>query len=144
VYTVGKELAMSIRIGAIGVQKVSAKLMEHGFQVSLPVYDSGYDLITDWHGKMYRVQVKSTKGTEDHVRRKLKFLAVRGPGYGTMAQLSGIRSKKIYSKSDCDMFIFYHSVLDAMFIIPRIKVPRTKSIYLEPNCKWRDNWNVLK
>jgi hypothetical protein len=144
VYTVGKELVMSIRIGAIAVQKVSAKLMEHGFQVSLPVYDSGYDLITDWHGKMYRVQVKSTKGTEDHVRRKLKFLAVRGPGYGISAKLSGIRAKKIYSKSDCDMFIFFHYGIDAMFIIPRAKVPRTKSIYLEPNCKWRDNWNVLK
>jgi hypothetical protein len=31
-----------------------------------------------------------------------------------------------------------------MFVIPREKLPRTKSIYLEPNCKWRDNWNALK
>jgi len=38
---------MSIRLGAIGVQKVSAKLLEHGFLVSLPIYDDGYDLVVD-------------------------------------------------------------------------------------------------
>ena len=53
---------MSIKLGAIGVQKVSTKLMEQGFLVSLPVYDDGYDLITDWKGKMVRVQVKTTIG----------------------------------------------------------------------------------
>ena len=43
---------MSLRIGAVGVQRVSAKLLEHGFQVSLPVYDSVYDLVSDWGGKL--------------------------------------------------------------------------------------------
>jgi hypothetical protein len=66
---------MSLRIGAVGVQRVSAKLLEHGFQVSLPVYDSGYDLVSDWGGKLHRIQVKSTTGNEDHRRRKIKFLA---------------------------------------------------------------------
>ena len=128
---------MSIKLGAIGVQKVSTKLMEQGILVRLHVYDDGYDLITDWRGKMIRVQVKTTIGSEACRRRKLKFLAIRGPGFGHM-------QKRLYKKGDCDAFIFLNTTLDALFIIPREKLPRTKSIYLEPNCKWRDNWGCLK
>ena len=67
-------MSNNIRLGAIGVQKVSTRLMEQGFLVSLPIYDDGYDLITDWKGNMMRVQVKTTGGSEDCRRRKLKFL----------------------------------------------------------------------
>lgn len=128
---------MSLKLGAIGVQKVTIKLLEQGFLVTLPVYDDGYDLISDWKGKLLRVQVKSTAGAEDCRRRKLKFLAIRGPGFGHM-------KKRLYNKSDCDVFIFLNTTLDALFIIPREKLPRTKSIYFETNCKWRDNWKALK
>ena len=136
---------MSLRIGAIGVQKVSAKLMEKGFQISLPVFDSGYDLVADWIGKLSRVQVKSTIGTDDSQRRrKLKFLAVKGPGCGWGSKINVSKKKSIYSKNDCDVFIFYHLGLDALFVMPRNKMPKTKSIYLAPNCEWRDNWDVLR
>jgi hypothetical protein len=135
---------MSLRIGAVGVQRVSAKLLEHGFLVSLPVFDSGYDLVSDWCGKLYRIQVKSTIGNEDQRRRKLKFLAVKGPGYGWGSTKNINKKKSIYSRNDCDTFIFYHITQDALFVMPRAKMPKTKSIYLEPNSKWRDNWAVIK
>ena len=135
---------MSLRIGAVGVQRVSAKLLEHGFQVSLPVFDSGYDLVSDWGGKLHRIQVKSTIGNEDQRRRKIKFLAVKGPGYGWGSTKNINKKKSIYSRSDCDTFIFYHITQDALFVMPRAKMPKTKSIYLEPNSKWRDNWSVIK
>lgn len=134
---------MSLRIGAVGVQKVSAKLLEHGFLVSLPVFDEGYDMISDWRGKLHRIQVKSTSGQKNMEHRsKMKFLAVRGPGY-----IPGVNKhhvKETYSKSDCDAFIFYHIPLDALFVVPRIRLPKTKSIYLAPNSLWRDNWDVLR
>jgi len=136
---------MSLRIGAVGVQRVSAKLLEHGFLVNLPVFDSGYDLVSDWGGKLHRIQVKSTIGNEDHQRRrKIKFLAVKGPGYGWGSTKNINKKKSIYSRSDCDTFIFYHITQDALFVMPRAKMPKTKSIYLEPNSKWRDNWAVIK
>jgi len=135
---------VSLRIGAVGVQRVSAKLLEHGFQVSLPVFDSGYDLVSDWGGKLHRIQVKSTIGNEDQRRRKIKFLAVKGPGYGWGSTKNINKKKSIYSRSDCDTFIFYHITQDALFVMPRSKMPKTKSIYLEPNSKWRDNWAVIK
>lgn len=135
---------MSLRIGAVGVQRVSAKLLEHGFLVSLPVFDSGYDLVSDWNGKLHRIQVKSTVGNEDDRRRKIKFLAVKGPGYGWGSTKNINKKKSIYSRSDCDTFIFYHIRQDALFVMPRSKMPKTKSIYLEPNSKWRDNWTVIK
>ena len=136
---------MSIRLGAIGVQKVSAKLLEHGFLVSLPIYDDGYDLVVDWKGKLSRVQVKCTSGSEDSRRNKFKFLAVKGPGFG----VSRFRGpdwgvKRIYSKSDCDAFVFYHTAQDIFFVMPTGKLPKTKSVYFDPNSKWRDNWAVLK
>jgi hypothetical protein len=136
---------MSLRIGAVGVQKVSAKLLEHGFLVCLPVFDEGYDLISDWKGKLQRVQVKSTIGQAGmEGRSKLKFFAVRGPGYSTAASLKGGKTKEMYAKSDCDAFIFYHIPLDALFVVPRIRLPKTKSIYIAPNSHWRDNWGSLK
>lgn len=136
---------MSIRLGAIGVQQVSAKLLSQGFLVSLPVFDDGYDLVVDWRGKLTRVQVKCTSGNEDSRRNKFKFLAVKGPGFG-VARLRGSDGgiKRIYNKSDCDAFIFYHTTEEAFFVLPTGKLPKTKSIYFDPNCKWRDNWGVLK
>jgi hypothetical protein len=136
---------MSIRLGAIGVQQVSAKLLSQGFLVSLPVFDDGYDLVVDWRGKLRRVQVKCTSGNEDNRRNKFKFLAVKGPGFG-VARMRGPDGgvKRIYSKNDCDAFIFYHTGEEAFFVVPTVKLPKTKSIYFDPNCKWRDNWSVLK
>lgn len=136
---------MSLRIGAIGVQRVVAKLLEQGFLVCTPVIDEGYDLITDWRGKLKRVQVKTTAGALDtKTRNKLKFLAVKGPGYGYGALLKTNKVKTIYNKTDCDIFIFYHIPQDAVFVIPRSKLPKTKSIYFAANSVWRDNWDVLK
>ena len=136
---------MSLRIGAIGVQRVAAKLLEQGFLVCTPVIDEGYDLITDWKGKLKRVQVKTTAGALDtKTRNKLKFLAVKGPGYGYGALLKTNKVKMIYNKTDCDIFIFYHIPQDAVFVIPRSKLPKTKSIYFAANSVWRDNWDVLK
>lgn len=136
---------MSLRIGAIGVQRVAAKLLEQGFLVCTPVIDEGYDLITDWRGKLKRVQVKTTAGASDtKTRNKLKFLAVKGPGYGYGALLKTNKVKTIYNKTDCDIFIFYHIPQDAVFVIPRSKLPKTKSIYFAANSAWRDNWDVLK
>jgi hypothetical protein len=136
---------MSLRIGAIGVQRVAAKLLEQGFLVCTPVIDEGYDLITDWRGKLKRVQIKTTAGASDtKTRNKLKFLAVKGPGYGYGALLKTNKIKSIYNKTDCDIFIFYHIPLDAVFVIPRNKLPKTKSIYLATNSAWRDNWEVLR
>lgn len=137
---------MSIRLGAIGVQQVSAKLLSQGFLVSLPVFDDGYDLVADWKGKLTRVQVKCTSGSEDSRRNKFKFLAVKGPGFGVsrFRDASNLGVKRIYNRSDCDAFVFYHTLEEAFFVMPTGKLPKTKSVYFDPNCKWRDNWNVLK
>ena len=136
---------MSLRVGAIGVQKVSARLLEQGFLVSMPIVDEGYDLISDWRGKLLRVQVKTTSGASDtRTRNKLKFLACKGPGFSQGSLNQRHREKTIYNKSDCDIFVFYHLPQSAIFIIPRSKLPKTKSVYFAPNCVWRDNWDILR
>lgn len=138
-------MAVSLRIGAVGVQKVAAKLLEQGFLVSTPIIDDGYDLITDWKGKLCRVQVKSTMGaTDTRTRNKLKFLAVRGAGYGYGAYLKVNKEKMRYKANVCDAFVFYHIPQDAVFAVPSNKLPKTKSIYFSLNSSWRDNWAVLR
>jgi len=131
---------MSQHLGAIGVTKISSILLEHGFLVSLPIYDNGYDLITDYKGTLKRVQVKSNSGTEDGVRgrTKLKFYALRGTGF------QQVSPKRMYAKNDVDAFIFYNTKQNAIFVIPFEKLPRTQSVYFAPNCEWRDNWDVLR
>jgi len=131
---------VSQHIGAIGVSKVSSILLENGFIVSHPVYDNGYDLITDWKGTLNRVQVKTTFGGEDGVknRSKLKFFALRGQGGQNRSP------KKLYGKGIADAFVFYNARHNAIFVIPNDKLPKTTSVYFAPNCTWRDNWDVLR
>jgi len=107
--------------------------------VSHPIYDNGYDLITDYKGILKRVQIKTTNGTEDQQRRnKLKFFALRGTGFNQN------NPKKIYGKGIVDVFIFYNTKLNAIFLVPAERLPRTMSVYFAPNCEWRDNWDVLR
>lgn len=131
---------MSQHIGAIAVTKIAAVLMEHGFLVNLPVYDSGYDLITDYRGTLKRVQVKSNGGAEDGVknRTKLKFYALRG---NNVHQAS---TKRLYARNEVDAFIFFNTKQNAIFVVPFEKLPKTQSVYFAPNCEWRDNWDVLR
>ncbi|NBU69986.1 MAG: hypothetical protein EBS53_00830 [Bacteroidetes bacterium] len=131
---------MSQHLGAIAVTKISSVLLEHGFLVSTPVYDNGYDLITDYKGVLKRVQVKSSSGTEDGVkgRTKLKFYALRGTGFQQTAL------KRIYGRNEVDAFIFYNTKQNAVFVVPFDKLPRTQSVYFALNCEWRENWDVLR
>jgi hypothetical protein len=135
---------VSLRIGAVGVQKVAARLIQEGFLVSTPIVDEGYDLVTDWNGVLLRVQIKSTMGADCKTRNKFKFFAVRGAGYGYGAYLKINKKKLTYKLNDCDAFIFYHIPLDSFFAVPRDKLPNTKSIYFDPDSCWRDNWDVLR
>lgn len=130
---------MSQHLGAIGVSKVTSMLLEQGFLVNQPMYDNGYDLITDYRGHLKRVQIKSTGQSEEgRNRQKLKFSAVRGPG------AAACLPKTIYAKGVVDVFIFFHTKHNALFVIPAEKLPRTMSVYFAPNCEWRDNWDVLR
>jgi hypothetical protein len=133
-------MAVSQHIGAIGVTKITSVLLEQGFLVSLPVYDNGYDLITDYKGVLKRVQVKTTSGASDGIknRSKLKFYALRGTGFNQV----GI--KRPYGKNVVDAFVFYNTQQNAIFIVPNDKLPRTMSVYFSLNSEWRDNWNVLR
>lgn len=51
-------------IGAAGVALVQQQLLAQGFNVSLPVVDVGYDLISDWAGHLTRIQVKTSSVTD--------------------------------------------------------------------------------
>jgi len=50
------------RKGIITAQKVIAKLLELGFDVSIPIGDnSSYDVILDWKNKLFKGQIKTVR-----------------------------------------------------------------------------------
>lgn len=63
-------------IGAAGVALVQQRLISQGFNVSLPVIDLGYDLISDWSGHLSRIQVK-TSGAKSRIKSN-QFTIRRG------------------------------------------------------------------
>ena len=66
------------QIGAVGVAKVTAALLQNGYQVLTPIEDyAGYDLVAERNGKFHRVQVKTTTGMESR-RAHYRFITCKG------------------------------------------------------------------
>lgn len=60
-------------VGECGEQVVKTKLLTLGFAVSQPTVTTGYDFITDWHGVLNRVQVKTTNSLMSHPKTKTTY-----------------------------------------------------------------------
>ena len=106
-------------IGFLSEMKVLVKLLEMNFVVSKPQGDySPYDLISDWKGKLNRIQVKSTSRKSGN----------RNKGYKAMA-CKGNSPKIMLTKKDCDFLIIF--CFDMYYIIP-IKEINTMSFYVHP------------
>jgi len=56
------------RRGIITAQKVILKLVELGFDVSVPIGDnSSYDVILDWNNKLFKGQIKTARIIRENV-----------------------------------------------------------------------------
>ena len=108
--------------GKIGELLSSVELLKHGFNVSWPVVDEGYDLIADdTKGALLRLQVKTARGREN---------------------------KRMYDKFDCDAFIvaLQYPVGSAFYVIPLDQVIGMKGVFWPPgqHPRYPDKWNTCK
>lgn len=94
--------------------------------------DSSYDFITDYNGKLKRVQIKSSK-TPHQSRGKLYDNSYK------IICSHGVDSKKRYDKSHCDVIACYIAPLDLFFIIPISEI-KSKTINIYPDRK-DHKWN---
>lgn len=133
--------------GKIGELQVAAELLKNGFQVSLPLLDKGYDLISDsGTGVLSRVQVKTARPNK----------------YGTydVNFSHGKSNKERYTAEQVDAFAvcLRYDFQTAIYIIPQPDVSCWKGVFWlsgqhprHPvkwkHCKWEDylyRWDLLR
>ena len=82
----------TVHAGQIGVVLVMADLIRNGFEVAVPIIDTGFDLIAYEGSQYWRVQVKS------HHKPKQNLVRTRRSATG--------EGQRIYDKSVIDAFAF--------------------------------------
>ena len=129
------------RVGEIGELAFIQKAIRMGFRVSKPWGDSDrYDAITDWKGKLMRVQVRATE-------HRL------GPrGYAVHASVYVGRKIVGLTKKDIDVLAAYIFPKDLWYIVPVERFQPRKNLWFYPDGsvkgsrfeKFREAWDWLK
>lgn len=106
-------------------QQFIVECLKRNLLVSIPVHDhAGYDqLVQGASGKIYKVQIKSTKTTDSHNRSvgAYRFQLVKGSS-----------QKDRYLKRDVDFFALYIVELNLWYIVPH-KAQKSSLIRVYPN-----------
>jgi hypothetical protein len=129
------------RVGEIGELEFIQKAIRKGFLVSKPWGDSDrYDAVTDWKGRLQRVQVRATER-----RMGARGFAVHASVYA---------GKKIVglTKKDIDVLAAYIFPKDLWYIVPVEKFVPRKNLWFYPDGsikgakfeKFREAWAWLK
>jgi PD-(D/E)XK endonuclease len=127
------------RVGEIGELEFIQTAIRKGFRVSKPWGESDhYDAITDWKGKLLRVQVKATEHTS------------KDRGYMVHACVYVGNESIGLTKKDIDVLAAYISPEDSWYIIPVEHFVPLKSLWFNPGStkskfeKFREAWHWLK
>jgi hypothetical protein len=83
-----------LAVGQVGLLMVAQALLRCGFQVAVPVVDTGYDLLALKKGRVWRLQVKST--------------ARKSGGGGRVRARRGARNHLSYTAEHCDAIVAVH------------------------------------
>jgi len=121
--------------GKIGELLSAVELLKHGFNVSWPIVDDGYDLIADdGVNAVMRLQVKTARPN-------------KGGTYHVLFA-KGRLKKRLYDSSDCDAFIvaLQYSSGMAFYVIPVKEVTSMKGIFFPPgqHPRYPDKWKTSK
>ncbi|HUO17714.1 MAG TPA: group I intron-associated PD-(D/E)XK endonuclease [Verrucomicrobiae bacterium] len=127
------------RVGEIGELEFIQQAIRKGFRVSKPWGESDpYDAITDWKGRLLRVQVKATEAIS------------KNQGYSVHASVL-VKNKHIaLTHRDIDVLAAYLVPEDAWYIVPVERFVPLKSLWFSPGNaksrfeKFRDAWHWLK
>lgn len=125
-------------IGEAAFRLAATKL---GFALSKPDNVEAYDFISDWQGKLSRVQVKSCDD-RDSSRTSIRFKISCSRG----------KPKRAYTRDEIDYLAVYIEPLSIFYILPIVAVERSTTINFFPlnkdtNSKYeqyREAWDFLK
>lgn len=136
------------QIGAAGVQLVAARMLLHCITPNFPIWDSGYDLTSEYKSVLSRVQVKSqlTKGAARQHLSSYKF-SLRRVKSGHVMEKGALkyRQSKHYAADQIDAMVFVNFEDNVAFVMPVTAINLSRSyIVLPPDSIWREAWSVLK
>lgn len=137
----------SAQIGAAGVQVVAAQMLLRRITPCFPIWDGGYDLISEYQGVIKRLQVKASSSVE---KRRKHLPTLRFSIYRARAGFSADgkyhrRKKKHYTPEQFDVMVFHSFVRNKTFIVPSNQIDfRRAYIYLPEDSPWLNAWWVLK
>lgn len=135
------------QIGAAGVQLVAAQMLLNQITPCFPIWDGGYDLISEFQGVLKRVQVKATTTIE---QRRKHLSTLRFPIYrrraGSMESGSYLyRTKKVYTQGQFDVMAFVNFARNKIFLVPSNHINfKNAYIYLPADSPWLNAWWALK
>ena len=123
-------------LGKITEIEVMSYITKKGYSVSIPFGDKDrYDQIWDINGKLYRIQVKTSRLYTKNTGKAIQFCTT-GNSNGKVTS---------YSKNDIDYFATFWE--DQVYLVPveetsSKKVLRFESTINQPNISWAKDYTV--
>jgi hypothetical protein len=115
---------------------IAAELLSRGFDVFLPAFDSGCDLVVSKGGVLSAAQVRSSGFTEAN-RRSRKFDLRR-------ERSGGKRMSRYGTKHSFTVWVLVWTPTMEVYVVPRSDIPEHRNaIRLQPKSKYLDNWEAL-
>jgi hypothetical protein len=134
------------QIGAAGVQFAAAQMLLNKITPCFPIWDGGYDLVSEFQGVIKRVQVKATATIEkrrSHLSA-LRFSLYRRKPNATTNVGNFYRKKKVYTHGQFDAMVFVNFPRNKLFVVPASHINFSRAhIYLSPDSPWLNAWWVL-
>jgi hypothetical protein len=114
--------------GAIGELQFAINCLKRGINASMPVlHNSRYDVVTEYNGLFYRVQVKSTLSKDLDNSNTISWVM-----------------DSTYSSKEIDFFAFYISDKDTNIIVPIHEVDGKRRIRYTEGGKYEKYINAFE
>lgn len=121
--------------GLITEMEVMLHIIKLGYDVSQPLNsDSRYDCIFDVHGKLYRVQIKTSHlaKTENSIEFKCRSVTTTQNHY----------KEKYYSENDIEFFATCWN--GQVYLVPVSQCSSSKTLHLTKKEPIRQNWSYAE
>lgn len=137
---IDKDFSLTSTEGKIRENLAIVKLLKEGYDVSIPVVDVRYDIITEQYPKFMRIQVKNLKLEY----KKVPEQPLSIDQYEIRAFSSPRGIKTTYSKDDTDFVMGINIDTEDFAIIPVEDIPSSGNIKISEQCDRKDYFNSFK
>ena len=107
--------------GNLGLGKAIEYFVNHSIPVSIPLNDTQpYDLIADFDGKLQKIQVKTSRATNNGISYEVQLRNTGGNCTGTVRQVA-------FDNTTSD-YLFIYTANEKTYLIPTKDITATNAI----------------